>query len=607
MRTQQKFRFMKVQIGSVETDPTQWDQFNTDELTAAEAVVRESHQNSLDAGSTGELVRTRISVQDADPKNAAFFRELFAPLVPHLKACGARFLPSDIGMPRILVVEDFGTSGLTGAWDASDDLNFSDFWRRFGNSHKSGSSGGSWGLGKLAYPATSMSRTFFGVTIRKGDDQPLLMGQTVLQHHDVDSVRFVPFGFYSTLDEEGLQLPILDRDFIEQFSQAVGFARTTEPGLSIAVPFVPTELTETALIPALLRNYFFPILTGRLEIEIGDVVIARDTFSAVVKQYGGEEFADGALERFIRSLHETLQADAPAAEFPENWIYGKVDDALSPETVVALRTKLGAGEIVHVRVPLKVKAANSKHKIGAVDIALRLGEEGQKPRGLFVRNAITINGEAKKQYRDKPAFAALVASDGVPAQVLRASENPAHTDWNPRAQKLGEYWDVDDAAKRIRQITRLPRQLCDLLIQAAEQRDDNALIDFFAIPDKGPRPGPNPPPPPPPPPPPSPEPYSVQKRATGFIVKGKAGEEPTPLRLTVAYDVLRGNPFSSFSSLDFDLRPTGNLKLQIVGADVDIVAPNTIDITPNDPEFSVEVTGFDNHRDLRMDIRSLAS
>ncbi|MDB6080196.1 MAG: hypothetical protein JWO82_3943 [Akkermansiaceae bacterium] len=612
MSDQQKFRFMKVQVGSVETDPTQWDQFNTDELTAAEAVMRESHQNSLDAAASGVPVRTRISIHDADPKDAPFFKTLFEPLIPHLRVCGARFVPADTGNPRFLVVEDFGTTGLKGRWDKSDDLNFSDFWRRFGNSHKGGSSGGSWGLGKLAYPATSISRTFFGVTIREGEDQPLLMGQTVLQHHDVDGKRYVPFGFYSTLDSEGLQLPILDREFVTQFSRAVGFRRTTEPGLSIAVPFVPQDLNEATLIPALLRNYFFPILTGRLEIEIGGVTIKRDTFGDVVKDYGGEEFADGSLESFIRSLHETLQDDAPAAEFPDNWIYGKIEDALSSEVLADLRQKLSKGDMVHVRVPLRVRTANAKYRKGVVDVAFRLGGDGQKPRGLFVRNAITINGEARKQYRDKMAFAALVAAEGAPAQVLRASENPAHTEWNPRAQKLAEDWDADDAAKRVRQIRRLPGQLCDLLVQAVEQKDDNALIDFFAIPDKGPRKGPAPPPFPPKPDIDvvrSPPAFSVHRKGNGFVIKGNAASDPPSLRLSAAYDVVRGNPFKGFSELDFDFRAAGagGIELNADGAELDVVSPNMLDITPTNPEFTVEVTGFDTRRDLRIAVRRIAS
>lgn len=606
---QAKFRFMPVQVGSVETDPTQWDQFNTDELTAAEAVMRESHQNSLDAFS-GSTVRTRVSVHDSAPEHAPFFKELFAPLVPHLEACGSRFVPSMLGAPRFLVVEDFGTTGLAGRWDRSDDLNFSDFWRRFGNSHKSGSSGGSWGLGKLAYPATSTARTFFGVTIREGDGQPLLMGQTVLQHHNVNGKRFVPFGFYSTLDAEGLQLPVVDPAHIKQFSGTVGFTRTNEPGLSIAVPFVPADLTEDTLIPALLRNYFFPILTGKLQIEIGGIEITRDSFGEAVKKYGGDEFADGSLEAFIRALHKTLQEHKPAATFSDDWIYGKVEDALSPATLAKLREKLNKREMVHVRAPVRFRDAKGKPMQGEVDVAFRLGEEGQKPRGLFVRNAITINGEARRQYRDKIAFAALVAGDGVAAQVLRASENPAHTEWNPRAQKLADNWDAEDAAKRIRQIRRLPGQLCDLLVQAVEKKDDNALIDFFAIPETGPKAKPKPPvfPPKPEPPEPKPEAFSVQRKDTGFVIKGRHDVPAPMLKVVAAYDVVRGDPFASFSEFDFDFRDHGPNQPELIleGAEIDILAPNTFKIIPNVDDFTVEVAGFDTRRDLRISVRRIS-
>lgn len=606
------YSFQKVQVGSVETDPTQWDQFNTDELGAAEAVSRESHQNTLDAGVEGGPVRTRISVHKADAADADFFEALFSPLLPHLKACGERFVPSDITQPRFLVVEDFGTTGLTGAWDSVDDGNFSDFWRRFGNSHKSGAKGGSWGLGKLAYPATSVARTFFGVTIRDKDPQPLLMGQTVLKHHRVGEDRFVPFGFYSTLAEDGLQLPITDVDFINRFNAAVGFRRTNEPGLSIAVPFVSDDLTEAALIQPLLKNYFFPILMGRLEIEVGDFRIAKDTFNEAVKLFGGEDFSDGSLQSFIERLHEALQANKPDAELPATWQYGKVEDALGEDVLATLRSKLSAGEIVHVRVPLKIKAIDGSFRSGKADIAYRLGKEGQKPRGLFVRDALTINTEARREYKDKMAFAALVASKGAVAELLRASENPAHTEWNPKAQKLGDDWDAEDAAKRVRQIKRLPRQLCDLLVQAAEQKDEQALVDFFSIPDETADSSPKAravPPPPVPPIPPTPQAFRTVRRPTGFAVKGNDVEELPKLRVTVAYDLVRGDPFKAYSPLDFDLLKAGDGDVEITahGAVVDIVGSNTLHITPLAKEFSVEIVGFDTHRDLRVDVRRMTT
>lgn len=606
-----KFRFQDVRVGSVETDPTQWDQFNTDELGAAEAVVRESHQNTLDAPAGGGPVRTRISVHSAAKESGDLFEEIFQPLVPHLKACGARFVPPDIRRPRFLVVEDFNTTGLVGSWKSVDDGNFSDFWRRFGNSHKSGSQGGSWGLGKLAYPATSVSRTFFGVTVREGDAQALLMGQTVLKHHEIGTDRFVPFGFYSTLGQDGLQLPITEAAQIERFSQAVGFRRTNEPGLSIAVPFVPDELTEESLIPPLLKNYFFPILMGKLEIEVGGVTLTKDTFDEVVSLYGDEDFSDGALPSFIRSLHEVLQANAPDVTFPGTWQYSKLENALDDGSLKALQTKLAAGGLVHVRVPIEVRTNDQSRQKGQLDLAYRLGKEGQKPRGLFVRNAITINTEAKREYRDKMAFAALVAGEGTAAQLLRASENPAHTEWNPKAQKLADAWDAEDAAKRVRQIKRLPRQLCDLLVQAAEQKDDNALIDFFSIPDASKEvkkritpisPNPNPPPP-------TPKAFAVQRRATGFAVIGKDVEDLPQLRVTAAYDLFSGNPFKSFSPFDFDFLKPGyrGITIEGSGVEIEVLGPNTLMITPKEKQYHLEVTGFDINRDIRVDVRRMGT
>lgn len=602
------FRFREVDAGSVETELTQWDQFNSDELDAAEAVSRESHQNTLDAKGGSGPVRTRISVHEADDSDGDYFEALLHPLAAHLKAAGNRFLPASFRKPRFLVVEDFGTTGLTGAWDKKDNGNFSDFWRRFGGSHKSGGKGGSWGLGKLAYPATSTARTFFGVTIRQGDPQALLMGQTVLRHHEVSGKHHVPFGFYSTLAEDGLQLPITDQSAIARFSKAVGFTRTDEPGLSIAVPFVSDELTVESLIQPLLKNYFFPILMGRLVIEAGGLVIDQTTFSDAVKKYGGEDFEGGHLQSFIEDLHRALRDDKPDAVFPPKWQHGKVEEALTDEAMSELRAKFGSGKLIHIRVPMKIKAVDGTWKEGKLDLAYRASSEGQKPRALFVRNSLTINSEAKKAYGDRMAFAALVATEGAPAEVLRASENPAHTAWDTKAQKLADDWDIKDAATRIKQIKRLPRQFCDLLVEAREEKDENALIDIFAIPDQTSKPTPRPRPvpiPPVPPIPPAPPAFRVTRRSTGFIVKGTDVDDLPKIKVMTAYDLVRGDPFKAFSPLDFDFAKSGYLGVEVVadGATVETVAANVLHITPHQKEFSVEVHGFDTRRDLRVDVR----
>ena len=158
-----KLLFRRVGADEVEQEPTQRDQFNSDEVGLAETLIRESLQNSLDARSpTAGSVRVRITISEPDEKYGSYWDTLLKHLAPHLDAAGVDTAGVNWKLPRMMVIEDFGTTGLTGQWKAKDNGNFSDFWRRMGRSHKGGTKGGRWGLGKLVYfsaKAVSMGAT----------------------------------------------------------------------------------------------------------------------------------------------------------------------------------------------------------------------------------------------------------------------------------------------------------------------------------------------------------------------------------------------------------------------------------------------------------------
>lgn len=609
-----ELRFLKDQPALVQQELTQWDQFRTDELTAAEALVRESHQNSLDAHSPVNVgpVKTRISIQDAKQEDADYFKGLFAPLLPHLRACNRPL--EDHSHPRILVFEDFGTTGLVGKVDSRDTMNFSDFWRVLGRSHKSGVASGSWGLGKLAFPASSTARTFFGLTVRENDPQPYLMGQTVLEYHQVGSQDYVPQGFFASHRQDDFQLPVTDAETIKRFSAAVGFTRTNEPGLSIAVPFVHHDLKEADLIPQIIRNYAFPILTGRLEVEIGGRSITAESFDEIIRDCGGEEFKDGSLARFIRDLH-AASVETPDAEMALSWrqyMAGALDEA----SLKKLRERFAAGALVHVRLPVSLKRMSGESGKSHVDLFLRQAKEGEQARALFVRGALTIPKEAIQRFRSRTAFGALVASDPLVAEFLRNAENPAHTEWNGGG-KLRDLWN--SAGNRLSEIRNSLRQLHELLAQALEHRDDDALKALFSVkdPDAAPRPKQDSPivrkPKPPDDIPRKPKAFSVSPRKGGFVVRQGNGlaAETLPLTIVVkaAYDLIRGNPFKKFSEYDFDFRgENGSLAFEheTKGATVRVSAANVLEIDVTDPEFRVDIRGFDTNRDLKLDVRRKA-
>jgi hypothetical protein len=611
-----QLKFLEVPPGGVQQELTQWDQFRTDELSAAEALVRESHQNSLDAGPSNGRgpVRTRISIVEPSPSDADYLRSLFAPLEPHLEACNRKL--ENPAAARFLVFEDFNTTGLVGSVNQTDDLNFSDFWRRVGRSHKGGVDAGSWGLGKLAFPASSTARCFFGVTIREGEQQPYFMGQAVLEYHALNGREYVPHGFFANHRADGFQLPVTDRAEIKRFSDTVGFRRTGEPGLSIAVPFVHHELREADLVPEIIKNYSFPILTGRLEVSIAGLTINADTFDEVAQSCGGEEFKGGALPKFIRDLNAAAN-ETPDAEMRPIW-RDNIDKGFDDAALKNLRERLAQGKLVHVRAPISLRRQSGAQENTHIDLFLRAAREGEQSQAIFVRGALTIPREARLYFRVRTAFGALIAQDGPAAEFLRNAENPAHTEWNG-AGKLNDYWK--NGSKRLREIRTSLRRLHDLLAQAVEQRNENALIDIFSVKDGGARDqdklnspivrrkGP-----------PKdikrrPQQFTAERRKGGFLIRGGPDLRPEnlPMKITVraAYNVLRGNPFSKHSEYDFNfLNGIGagtDFDLDQTAAEVRPVSANALEIEVSDQNFTVGISGFDQNRDLRLDIRRKAA
>src|SRR5262249_44253891 len=72
-----------------EKELTQQDQFNNDEVVLAEALVRETIQNSTDARLQDKgPVRVRFTLAEpTSPEERRFFSSLLTGLMPHLEAC----------------------------------------------------------------------------------------------------------------------------------------------------------------------------------------------------------------------------------------------------------------------------------------------------------------------------------------------------------------------------------------------------------------------------------------------------------------------------------------------------------------------------------------
>ena len=210
-------------------DPIESEFFSTEHLdSVADALVRESIQNSLDAGLPGQAVRVAFRLfsqtSNSNGANAHYLNELR----PHLNAEQNGIInPPSLDTPvSFLVIEDYGTRGLEGDPTQDDDFqstngriknDFFYFWRNVGRSRKETTDRGRWGLGKTVFQAASRINTYFGVTVRQSDRKSMLLGQSVLKTHLVNGKKHSSYGWYGVFDEN-FALPVEDQPSLERFS-----------------------------------------------------------------------------------------------------------------------------------------------------------------------------------------------------------------------------------------------------------------------------------------------------------------------------------------------------------------------------------------------------
>jgi hypothetical protein len=592
----------------IEQELTQRDQFNNDEVTLAEAIVREVIQNSADAALDSTPVKVRFSIHEIPPADVQQFRQQFLALRPHLIACGINAWEIDEKKPRMLVIEDFVTKGLTGEPGSLDGGNFHCFWRRHGKSGKTGRAGGRWGLGKLVYSTSSDIRCFFGLTVQTGETESLLMGQAVLANHEINNKKYVAHGFwFGGRNADGMQMPVNDPVFIDAFKKQVGITRTTQSGLSLAIPFVNEKITEEVIVRGVIGNYYFPILAGRLVVEVDPIVIDAKSFGTVAKQtmIGAKDNPD--RYSFVEQVSSRL-SNEPAfeAKLPAT-AKSLAPDQFDATQVLKMKECYGRGELVHVRMPVRLRRKDGAEKLSYVDLFMKPPPEDSKSFVLFARGSITVPGEAR-YFHGANAFAAFVARQEDIVSFLGDAENPAHTTWSGTAEKLNANWRSPGQALKFLRYALW--ELYTIVSDQGDRKDEDALIDFFSLadpqksesrkmgkttvvpPDLSP----------------SEKAFRIQKRGQGgfAIVPGPGADNwefPKLIRVRVAYDVLGANPFNKHSPLDFDL--TGK-DIDVETTNISFTTPtaNVLELSVASPEFLLEAKGFDTNRDLVVDAKA---
>jgi len=600
--------FRTIQADEVESEITQRDQYSNDDVDLVDTLGRETIQNSLDAADREKgdpEVRVTFSFVDEgiDPD---YFASLFEGIHEHFDASGIDATDLNWDNPTALVIEDYGTVGLTGAYEEKDQGNFSDFWRRHGLSHKGGTLSGRWGLGKLVYSNSSQLRTFFGLTTRIDDELELLMGQAVLSNHKVDGSEFAPHGFFARQPGE-IQLPFTDPEFISKFRNETGIRRNKgQSGLSLVIPFPSPVITPEHLLEVLILNYFFPILAGSLVVEVSGEVVDKTNIREMTDKYAENKITNSeVLFEFIEAVHNFNELDLIHAK--QYWHEaGKMSErSFILEELEALRKRFSEGQLTGIRLPISITKDGERRRTH-FDGFLQKPEFLTAGRDMYVRGEITLPGESKFQHRK--ALGVLMATEEIISTFLADAENPAHTKWNTNAEKLKSYSNAPVTLKAVRSSMV---QIHDLLAQAVETVTDDPLRNFFSLPGPGKkqpkRKKRKTPEPPPPPPPPAPKPFDVTKIGNGFKLRPNEpidlDDLPMSATVVVAYNRPDGKAFSKYNPLDFDLG-SAPISIEAKNIVVETAKGKEIEIRIEDQDFELTVQGFDSKREPVVRVRA---
>ena len=648
--THQRWRFARMTPAEINQDPVQGEFFSR-EADLPGRLVRESIQNSLDAKRDKQTVRVRFvfsGKRDALPPSRA--ARYLKGLKKHVKAVveAGGMLPSveddeeqsaahdALACFRepmtYLVIEDFGTKGLTGNVGANSEREEgNDFWgffRSIGISPKGENDAGSWGLGKWVFPDASTINSYLGMTQRVGEDSWLLMGMSLLKTHSLGGKKHRYYGSFAAHedveDEKWFPRPVSSDhdgdDFILQALEDFHLERLDDPGLSVIVPYPRSELTPDAVARAVLTQYFLAVLRGALEVRIihpeqGTRLIDAESITNEVRKIASSDRDDESAESLGRAIDLAWWAlkQKPAAhtELPALDLANALRNYAD---ISEIQNRYERGERLAFRLTMNVRRRQRAEVCTDYRLYLERDDELEKGHDYFMRGSLRIPHMDHIKAQNARALV-LVDDDSELGHMLRDAEGPAHESWDPYAPRLKEGWVGGQT--RVRAVRRSAVDLLQSLLKRTNERQMDALADLFpgdpaqigrrtsGKPGEANSRLPTPLLP-------QESPLRIESPAGAFVVRAAAKRnEVVGKRWNVrfAYDVVRGNPFTRFAAgvaagaADFSLEDDG-LQLDHERCKIDVLAPNVLSFVALDEGFLLRVSGFDE-RDVKVDIREV--
>lgn len=273
-------------------------------------------------------------------------------------------------------ISDFNTTGLEGSKASDEEPSpWRDLTKSQGASEKSGSNGGSFGIGKFAPYACSSLRTVFYSTLDRVGTEAYQGVSRLTSFKDDDGDTKQGIGFYG----REKNAPIY-----EQMSLDPNFSRSSDSGTDLYIlGFVAEDDWREKMIASVLDGFLYAVYKNKLVVDVDGIVVNNDNLAEIVSKY--QSYCDENADEYYKALTSTSEEDAKMFEA----------DILS----------MG-------KVTLYLILQNNMHRRVAM----------VRKTGMKILDRGHISGLIK--------FSGLLYIEGEELNVfLRSMENPQHTKW----------------------------------------------------------------------------------------------------------------------------------------------------------------------------------
>lgn len=392
----------------------QWDGFNEPGMehfsgSPFEHLGREVPQNTIDARASSPA-RVRIALITVPTASIPGVSELRATMercgteAANESAKATAFFASALKLlgkdtVRVLQIADYNTTGVVGPCENGKP--FFAMMKATGQSKKSGTSTGSYGIGKFAPFTVSELRTVFLTTVwqdHEGKSHHYSQGKSILMSHMDGKKTRRGTGFWGV--RSGC-LPVEAPDKVPDWLRRVGSDGSFEGqcGTTLSIlGFAGRKNWERVLAANITENFFGAIQDGNLEVEIeGGLTINQDT------------------------LHSIFENEDVCTSIG--------DQKGEPDKFLSIRSYLRA---LTDTVEVKVEETQNLH-LGKCQLRILVGE-GLPKKVAVLRNGMLITDELAglKRFGSYKEFVAVLECRNEKGQaLLRAMEPPRHDDFEP--------------------------------------------------------------------------------------------------------------------------------------------------------------------------------